>query len=47
MERVKSFVVYRGGKYYIDKDTLTLDGNENIYDNRIDEIAEIQGLLLN
>ena len=37
--------MYRGKKYYLEgKDFLTLDGNDNLHRNKIDDIAEIQKL---
>ncbi len=42
---LKSFIVYRDKKYYLQgEDSLTLDSNDNLHRNEIDDIAEIQYL---
>jgi len=44
MDEIKSFIVYRGKKYYSEEDILELNGNENLHRNEIEDMAEIQGL---
>ncbi len=45
IEGLKSFIVYKGKKYYLEgEDSLTLDGNDNLHRNEIDDIADIQKL---
>ena len=45
IEGLKSYIVYKSKKYYLEgEDSLTLNGNDNLHRNEIDDIAEIQNL---